>query len=427
MSDLFVSVYNGQQHFAYRRSDGTILDAWYDGHRFQLQQINLGGAGGVVPVDRRSFVMTGGPAAVGDLFVTVYNDQQHFTYLDVNHNIQDAWYDNVDGWRLQQINNTGDRGPTVNTPEYAEPIAWPEAIVGAVGGLFVCPYNNQHHFAYLDANGHIQDVWYDGQWHWQQINLGGAGGVVPVDRRGFVMTGGPAAVGDLFVTVYNDQQHFTYRDINENIQDSWYDADGWRLQQINNTDGRGPTVNTPEYTEPIANQDATAGAQPGLFVCPYNDQHHFAYLDTYQNIQDVWYDGHQWHLQQVAGNDVLSVPGEFDAMNGPIAIGGLFVTVYNDQQHFAYLYTNPYLNPPRLGSIQDAWYDSYSWWNLQQINGTDPVVDGEYVLPLNAPDAAGDLFVSVYNNQQHFTYLDTNGSIQDAWYDGQWHLQQIPY
>ncbi|HEV2640917.1 MAG TPA: hypothetical protein VGX23_37715 [Actinocrinis sp.] len=38
-----------------------------------------------------------------------------------------------------------------------------------------------------------------------------------------------------------------------------------------------------------------------------------------------------------------------------------------------------------------------------------------------------DLYVSVYNNQQHFTYLDTTGRVQDTWYDGQWHLQQINY
>jgi hypothetical protein len=38
----------------------------------------------------------------------------------------------------------------------------------------------------------------------------------------------------------------------------------------------------------------------------------------------------------------------------------------------------------------------------------------------------GDLFVSVYVDQQHFTYRDGNGNLQDAWYgDGSWHLQQI--
>ena len=36
----------------------------------------------------------------------------------------------------------------------------------------------------------------------------------------------------------------------------------------------------------------------------------------------------------------------------------------------------------------------------------------------------GDLFVSVYNGQQHFTYRDKNGNLQDCWYGDGWHLQQ---
>ena len=93
MSDLFVSVYNDQQHFVRRNADGIIKDAWYGTNGWHLQQINLGG-------------MTRGPAAVGDLFVSVYNDQQHFTYRDQGGNLQDAWY-GTNGWHLQQINLGG--------------------------------------------------------------------------------------------------------------------------------------------------------------------------------------------------------------------------------------------------------------------------------------------------------------------------------
>ena len=32
------------------------------------------------------------------------------------------------------------------------------ATTAAVGGVFVCAYNDQDHFAYLDANGNIQDA-----------------------------------------------------------------------------------------------------------------------------------------------------------------------------------------------------------------------------------------------------------------------------
>ena len=67
-------------------------------------------------------------------------------------------------------------------------------------------------------------------------------------------TDGPGAVGDLFVSVYNDQQHFTYRDQNGNLQDAWYGSGNWHLQQINDTGGSGATV-PGEY---IALSQATA-------------------------------------------------------------------------------------------------------------------------------------------------------------------------
>jgi len=34
-------------------------------------------------------------------------------------------------------------------------------VSSAAGGLFVCVYNRQHHFAYRDADGNIWDSWWD--------------------------------------------------------------------------------------------------------------------------------------------------------------------------------------------------------------------------------------------------------------------------
>jgi hypothetical protein len=77
-------------------------------------------------------------------------------------------------------------------------------------------------------------------------------------------------------------------------------------------------------------------------------------------------------------------------------------------------------------------------WILQQINngnGMGPTVPGEFVA---SPGAVATISganvplyersVCVYNNQQHFTYNDKNGNLQDVWWDGdanQWNLQQI--
>jgi CubicO group peptidase (beta-lactamase class C family) len=330
VSNLFVCVYNNEQHFAYLDGSGNIQDAWFGNGSWSLQQINNGG-------------MTQGPLAAGNLFVCDYNDQQHFAYLDKSGNIQDAWWGN--GWNLQKINNGGmTSGPS------------------ATSNLFVCVFNNQQHFSYLDKDGNIQDAWYDPSgWHLQKINDGG-------------MTAGPKAAGNLFVCVYNDEQHFAYLDSSGNIQDAWYDSSGWHLQKINN----GGMTSGPSATG-------------NLFVSVYNDQQHFAYLDSSGNIQDAWW-GNGWNLQKINNGGVT---------NGPPAAGNLFVSVYGNQQHFSYL--------DKGGNIQDAWYDG-AGWNFETINVTG-VTGG--------PAAASGLFVCPYiNNENHFSYIDSGGNIQDAWYNG---------
>ena len=353
----FASVYGSQQHFAYVDSSGTIWDSWWDGNSWNLQQIN--GAGGQTP---------DGPPAVGGPFVSVYNNQQHFAYVDNVGTIWDSWWDgdhNV--WKLQQINLTG--GQTPDGPP-------------AVGGPFVSTYNNQQHFAYVDSSGTIWDSWWDGNgWNLQQIN--GAGGQTP---------DGPPAVGGPFVSVYNNQQHFAYVDNVGTIWDSWWDGDHnvWKLQQINGAGGQ-----TPDGPPAVG----------GLFVSVYNNQQHFAYMDNAGTIRDSWWDGNGWNLQQING-----AGGQ--TPSGPIAVGGPFVSVYNNQQHFAYVDSS--------GTIWDSWWDG-NGWSLQQINAAGGQTP-------SGPVAVGGPFVSVYDNQQHFAYTDSFGTIWDSWWDGDnaiWNLQQI--
>ena len=119
---------------------------------YHLQQINnANGHGGSVAGDTYIACPQATAAAVGDLFVSVYNDQQHFAYRDANGNIQDVWY-GTGGWKLQQINNANGHGGSVAGDTY---IACPQATAAAVGDLFVSVYNDQQHFAYRDANGNI--------------------------------------------------------------------------------------------------------------------------------------------------------------------------------------------------------------------------------------------------------------------------------
>jgi len=182
--------------------------------------------------------------------------------------------------------------------------------------------------------------------------------------------------------------------------------------------------------EYVACPQATAAVifpPASVFVCVFGNQRHFAYVDAIGNIQDCWYDGdaNRWNLQQINNfTEYPSVPGEYVACPQATAAAptpaapsleppppaGLFVCVFGNQQHFAYVDDN--------GNIQDCWYDGdANRWNLQQINNAagQPSVPGEYVACPQATAAAAFVFVNTFGNQQHFAFSG-DSNIQDCWW-----------
>jgi hypothetical protein len=186
----------------------------------------------------------------------------------------------------------------------------------------------------------------------------------------------------------------------------WYGSDGWHLQQINNANGRGASVSG-EY---IASPAATAPVEVGIpFVSVFNDQQHYTYLDSNGNIQDVWYGPDGWHLQQInnANNKGASVPGEYIASSAATAPAGhpygLFVSVFNNQQHFAYLDPN--------GNIQDVWYDGGENSSIT-VTPTSIVVTYNVDLEgLAGGSITGPISVTITSNGSYnFTGQITNGA-----------------
>lgn len=199
MGDPFVAVFGDQQHFVYRDSTGTLQDAWYDS------------GGNTWSLQQINLVwVTNGPAAGSDPYVSLFGQQQHFVYRDLFGGIWDAWYDaGTNQWNLQQIN----LGGRTNAPIAA---ADPQVLVAG----------EQQHFAYRDGSGRVWDAWYDGTsdaWQSQQLNLAGG------------LTNAPAASDGPVAWVDGSDQHFTWVDANGTIWDLWSDGGtgGWRYQQIN--------------------------------------------------------------------------------------------------------------------------------------------------------------------------------------------------
>lgn len=406
---IFAAIYNGQMHVCYRDASGNIQDVWFDGSRWQPQQLT--GTGGIA----------GGPVSASDPSVVAYDNQMHVCYRDGTGNIQDAWYDGAVGkWVTQPL--TGG-GLTSGPPTPGRPA--------------VVVYDDQIHVCYRDTLGEIWDAWYaDGpstsatlllneqlqqqtNWCWaattvsitlyyevarqltqcqvvnQQLDLSSCctapqgWSLQPLTGIGS-LTGGADLIGNLAIADYNDQMHVVYRDWGGNIQDAWYDGatGSWAVQ-------------------PLAGADAMTGApeatgDPAVNV--YNKQIHVCYRDALGNIQDVWFDASHWNPQQLTGAGGIS--------GAPVSASDPSVVSYGEQMHVCYY--------DGSGNIQDAWYDrATGHWNWQTLTGSGGLLPG-------MPPGIGGIFVAIYTNQMHACYRDSSGNIQDVWFDGShWQPQQL--
>ena len=280
---FFVSTFGNQQHFTYLDGNGNLQDCWYDGNQWNLQQINNADPAGPSVPNESVALPQATAAAVGPFFVSTFGNQQHFTYLDGNANLQDCWYDgDANQWNLQQINNANPDGPSAAN----ESVALPQATAPAASGPFVCTFGTQQHFTYLDDNRNLQDCWWDGnQWNLRQINNANPDGPSAANESVALPQATAPAVSGPFVSTFGNQLHFSYVDDNNNLQDCWWDgnANQWNLLQINNANAAVPSV----ANESVALPQATAPAVSGPFVCTFGNQH-FTYLDDNNNLQDCW-------------------------------------------------------------------------------------------------------------------------------------------
>jgi CubicO group peptidase (beta-lactamase class C family) len=360
----FVSVFGQQQHFTWRDGNGTIWDAWFDSGDDNWNLQQLN-----VDPSSKPQRKTDGPPAASDPFVSVFGQQIHVAYLDKTGSVWDVWFDSgTVQWKVQQIYSG------------ASPV---------VGNVFVSVFGKQQHFAFRDKTRFLWDKWFndaDGKWNIQSLNGGTPG-----------MTSAPLADSDPFVSVFGQQQHFAYRGADGALWDAWFNGpDGaWTAQQI--TAGiAGITAGPPPAGDP--------------FVFVFGQQQHFVYPDSFGVLWDAWFDSGDgsWKLQQINAGGRTTSP----LITDTIGAGVVFANSMGRQQHIAYC--------DEVGAIWDAWYDSgTNIWSQQRINAGGQT---------NGPAAVSGPFISVFGQQMHFAYQDAVGGIWDPWYDAgnnTWNLQLI--
>ncbi len=356
--DGYETAFN-DQHVNYLDADGNVHELYYDGSSWQHNNLT-------------AFATGSPPAAVPgsplDGYQTAFNNQQHVNYLDADGNVHELYYDGS-SWQHNNLTALASGSP-------------PAAVPGSPLDGYQTTFNDQQHVNYLDADGNVHELYYDGS-SWQHNNLTAlASGSPPAAVPGSPLDG--------YQTTFNDQQHVNYLDADGNVHELYYDGSSWQHNNL---------------TALAAAPAAMPGSRLDGYQTAYNSQQHVNYLDVYGNVHELYYDGSSWQH-----NNLTALAYALDAQASGVQHGLLadaldgYQTAYNSQQHVNYLDT--------AGDVHELYYDGSSWRenNLTMIaRGSPPPV---------APGSALDGYSTEYNSQQHVNYLDTAGNVHELYYDG---------
>jgi hypothetical protein len=186
----------GTQHIMYRDVNGNIQELWWDG---VWNNDNVTG-------------QTNAPLAAGDPHCYMFKSQgtQHVVYIDTERHIQELWWGGA--WNNDDL--------TIQT---SAPLS-----AGDPFG-YVFEFQGTQHVIYRDENGHLQELLWDGAWQYDPNNndLTNATGA-PLAQLGIIRS--------LTAHAYEARgtQHVIYRDVNEHIQEIVWNNGGWSWSAPNN-------------------------------------------------------------------------------------------------------------------------------------------------------------------------------------------------
>jgi Peptidase A4 family len=282
-----------------------------------------------------------------------------------------VWQTNVDNFDLSP-------GDTIYaTVQYAGVL--PPAASTTVAS-FRTAFNGQLHVDYLSADGHVQELFWDGAWHHNDLLALSVGSPVPAAP-------GSALVG--YATEFNEQQHVIYLDADGHVHELVYDS-RWKHNDL--------FLNCTGNPVPAA-----TGSALDAYVTTYNNQQHVNYLDAKGRVHELFYDN-GWHhndlFSQCTAPPTPAVPGS--ALDG-------YETAEHEQQHVNYL--------DAQGHVHELVFKDGHW------QGGDLFVGCKGNPMPAAPGSALDGYETFFggsNFQQHVNYLDANGHVHELVYKDGW-------
>lgn len=188
-------------HITYRASNDNIYEFWWDK---KWKYANLTEASSKADHPRT-------PLAADNPTGYAYFYSQHIIYRGVDNHIHELWWNDTPTeriWNHTDINATAVTGDN----------EIPEAAGSPIGYAL----NRKQHVIYRGLDGHIHELWWNGakdrQWHYTNLSIE-AGKSTPLSK------------GDPSVYEHEGTLHVVYRDVNDDIQELWWN-DGWHRTNL---------------------------------------------------------------------------------------------------------------------------------------------------------------------------------------------------
>jgi hypothetical protein len=338
--------------------------------------------------------------------------QQHVNFVDVKGHVHELFIDSGRNW----VDN--DLMLLAHSQTAATPLG---GIAGDLGG------NDQEHVNFLDARGHVHELYYPLNGPWQDNDLmtfarsaASAAKGSPVDRYwgpgaqqhvNFIATNGH--VHELFIDrghgwIDNDLMQLAHSGtIAAAAGGMAGDLGGNNQQHVNFLDGRGhvhelyyPQDGPWQENDLMASAHTSTTAAPGSVVARYwgpGTQQHVDFIDGSGHVHELFIDsGHGWidnNLMALAHTGTTAAPGS--GLDGYVTRDGA--------QHVNFVAAD--------GHIHELYYPRGGPWrdnDLMALAKTSATAAPTSALAGDGGDN---------NDQQHVNFFDGSGQVDELWID----------
>ena len=181
--DGYETTFNQQQHINYTDANGHVHELVYDNAWHHNDLTALAGA----PPAARGAAM--------DSYETTFNNQQHVNYLGTDNHIHELAY--IGSWKHNDL--TALAGA-------------PAAVPGSAIDGYSTTFNNQQHVNYLDGAGHVHELYYISSWKHNDLT-----------QLTNAPAAAPGSSIDGYQTAFNNQQHINFVGADNHIHELFYD------------------------------------------------------------------------------------------------------------------------------------------------------------------------------------------------------------